>query len=1080
MLYRITGASGSGKTEYMLNCLGTALKKGKKCFVIVPEQQSVSYEAALCDRFGDSVNMLCEVLNFERLPNRIAREFGGIAVNTIDKGGACALLSVVAESLKPQLTEYSAIATDSDFSQSLLSLISRMKMAMVTPEMIKNALENNDFNGDNRLISKLKDIYLIYSEYEKHFGDELFDPRDSLTRLGKELSEKPFFKNSDVFIDSYYNFTKQEYEIIKEIIAQSHNTYISFTLNDSRSCFDENKKAYLHIGELARNNCEDIPMPEPHRTEKSALRFIERNVWKKTDEVLKGDDGSVRRIIAKNRFDEVEAAASQICEFVRSGGRYRDITLLAGKPDSYSAIVESVFSRTNIPVYMSAKEELASKPIFSFIIAALGVVIEDFSLRSVKRYVKSGFSGLSITESDALLNYASSWNIRGKGWYGDEEWTLDPEGYREGDLSERGIKQLETANKARNKIVPALSALRDSLKVKDLTVSSGLRAIYHHLITMNADEQLRKIAERSLKRGEREKSDRDIQLWKLLINIIDQLDSVCGERKTDPKRLLSLIKLMCDCYSLGAIPASADSVTFGSANLIRAGGSKLVIVLGVCDGEFPTAASRGGFFDRDEATALEGAELFIADTLTKQLNESRFFTYAALSAPTDKLVLLCSRSELAGEELRPSSLWHAVAKMLPDVPETEFSEKDMFYSRSSVASNFPSLQESAIKDAIREILEETKTPFFSQEPSVRDRDSKITFDKQELLLSPSRFESYILCPFSFFGRYLLDLREKKQNEFSSSEIGNFVHKILEQFMRECVSTGAFKCPAEDARKALIEDLSRKYFLDVIGNGAEQDKRFMHVYGNMIKTIDFVASSLCDEFSESKFLPSGFEFKIGMGEEDIPAIEYSVDGKKVKLRGSIDRVDTYEENGVKYVRVIDYKTYGKAFSADLVALGLDTQLLHYLFAYCEKKDAKPAGALYYIIDLPRIKITGNETEEDVKAAIKKSIKRNGIILNNENVVFAMSPDCSFVPVQHRKKEGGIYSLSNNLLTEEEFDAMAVTVREQVEKMAADVFCGNMDIRPNDADGKADPCKYCKLGALCRSKKNKEELDDDAIE
>ncbi len=1079
MLYRITGASGSGKTQYMFAELDKALKKGSKCFFIVPEQQSVSYESLLCNRFGDSVNMQCEVLNFERLPNRIARESGGLAVNNMDKGGACALLSVIAEELKPKLSEYAAISTDADFAKSLLSLISKMKMALITPESLKEALETKEFNGDTRLVSKLKDIYLIYSEYEKHFNSDLLDPRDSLTRLCKELQEKPFFKNAVVFIDSYYNFTRQEYEIIKSIIAQSKDTYISFTLDDSRNCFYENKNAYIRVGELAKNDLKDIPMDiKSHGTTKS-LAFLERNIWQKNAPKLNDNDGSIRRIFAKNRFDEVEAAAAQICEFVREGGRYKDVTVLAGDTNTYSAIVDSVFSRGGIPVYMSAKEELASKPLFSFIIASLNVIIENFSLRSIKRYVKSGYSGLSVAESDAMLNYASSWNIKGKGWFGEEEWTLDPEGYREGDITPRGAKQLKLANKARNKIIPALSALRDSLKIKKLTVSIGLKAIYYHLVSMEADETLRKNAQRYLNNGQKEKSDREIQLWNLFINIIDQLDSVCGERETDPKRLLSLIKLMCDCYSLGAIPASSDSVTFGSANLIRAGGSRLVIILGVCDGEFPSSIQKGGFFDVDEAVVLEGAELYIADTLSKQLNESRFFAYSALSAAKERLVLLCPRSELGGGELRPSTVWHAVKKMFPDVPETEFSPKDSFYSRYAIASNFPNLSESDLKNAIEKVLLETNTPFFANEPAIRQRESRIDFKGDSLRLSPSKFERYILCPFSFFGKYLLDLREKKKNEFSSSEIGNFVHKILDQFMSQCVSTGKFKCPDETERKALVETLSKKYFLDVIGEGAENDKRFLRVYGNMIKTIDFIAASLCEEFTESKFTPSGFEFKIGMKDPDIPAIQYDVEGKTVTLSGSIDRVDTYEENGVKYVRVIDYKTYNKSFSADLVALGLDTQLLHYLFAYCDKTDSKPAGALYYVINLPNIQITGNEDEAKIQSEIKKSIKRNGILLNNPDIVFAMSPDCSFVPVQ-KKVDGTLYSRSNNLLSAEEFDGLSNTLREQIETMASNVFCGNMDINPNDADGKAEPCKYCSLGALCRSKKNKEVLEDDGIE
>ena len=237
MLHRIIGASGSGKTKYMFDRLGEALKSGKQCYVIVPEQQSVSYEAALCEKFGDSINLLCEVLNFERLPNRVARDFGGLCVNTIDKGGACALLSLVSESLKDELTEYSAVAADSDFAISLYSLISRMKMALITPQMIFDALKKNTLDDDERIKRKLSDIALIYSEYEKRFNDELKDPRDALTRLAEELCNKPFFKDTVVFIDNYYTFTEQEYAIIKQIIAQSREVYISFTVDYNRSVF---------------------------------------------------------------------------------------------------------------------------------------------------------------------------------------------------------------------------------------------------------------------------------------------------------------------------------------------------------------------------------------------------------------------------------------------------------------------------------------------------------------------------------------------------------------------------------------------------------------------------------------------------------------------------------------------------------------------------------------------------------------------------------------------------------------------------------------------------------------------------
>ncbi len=1083
MLHRVIGPSGSGKTEYILSCLGEAVKRGKQCYVIVPEQQSLDYESMLCRRFGDKVNLCCEVLNFERLPNRVAREFGGLAINNIDKGGACALLSLIAESLKDQLTEYSAVASDADFATSLFGLISGMKMSLITPQMLTDSVTDNALAEEPRLTAKLRDIALIYSEYEKHFGTELYDPRDALTRLGQELSEKPFFKNTAVFIDGYYTFTNQEYRIIKEIISQSDHTYISFTLENDREFFRENNKAHQYIAKLANGKYDDY-ITCGKRTSLKTLLHIRENIWRNNPKKVE-NDGSVKLITAKNRFDETEAVAAEILKFVREGNRFSDVTLLASNTDTYSSIVDSVFTRAGIPCYMSSKEAIATKPLFSFVIASLSVIIEDFSLRSIKRYIKSGYSGLTSSEGDALLNYASSWSLQGKAWYSENDWILNPDGYREGDISPRGAQQLEIANIARRKVTQPLLALRESLKVKELTISQAVRALYTHVISMNADEALRKNAERYLNNGDREKSDREIQLWRFFINIINQLEELCGDKTVTIKRFLALIRLMCDCYSLGAIPASSDAVTFGSASLIRGGGSKMVAVLGVADGEFPAAVSMGGFFDREEASVLEQIDLHLADTMEKQLNTARFFVYAAFSAPTQRLILLCPRAELAGGELRPSSAWLSVKNMLGIENADEFTEEELLYSSCAIAENFPALADGEQKNKLAKALKEKGIDFPNEFPLITDKSSHIDYKEEVLKLSPSKFETYIKCPFSYFGQYVLGLQKKKKNEFSMSEIGNFAHKILDMFMRECVFKGHFDPPADTA--TVIKRLAEEYLTLYIGEEAKADKQFMHIYSNMIKTVVYVAENLCEEFSQSQFVPTGFEFKIGLGKEsDIPAIQYDVQGKRVLLRGSIDRVDTYTVDGITYVRVIDYKTYDKAFSADLVACGMDTQLLHYLFAYCEKTGGRPAGALYYKVILPNVDFTGTESDDDIKALLQKELKRSGILLDDPQVAFAMCPSLeqdgssSFVPVTYSKKDKILTTKKKSkvLYTAEEFQELSQTLREQVETLADNVFCGNMDIAPKDYENRVDPCKYCPLGDLCRSKKTKEDDDFEA--
>ena len=780
-------------------------------------------------------------------------------------------------------------------------------------------------------------------------------------------------------------------------------------------------------------------------------------------------------VLAGDRFEECEAAAKEILDYVRAGGRWRDVTVLAGSPDSYAGIVDSVFARAGIKCYISSHEPVLSKPLFAFLLSSLAVVAENFSLRSVKRYIKSGYTGLSVSESDIIIGYAESWNICGAGWYGESEWNMDPEGYREDGLSERGRKILQIASAAREKLIPPLAALRESLAVPGLTVAAGVKAVYNHMVACRADETLRVSAQRLLEKGDREASERETALWKQFINILDQLYSVCGSREINAKRLYALIKLICENYAPGAIPASADSVTFGDAALVRAGGCKMLVLLGVCDGEFPRSASQGAFFDRDEAVALEGAGLELADTADKAVKAGRFLVYSAFAAPTQKLVICRPDAELAGDELRPSAAYVAARAMLPDAEYADLRGKKLIYSAESVASAFPYLAGSPLREKIAKALHDRGTEYFDSPPAVFDPESRIDFTSDTLLLSPSRFERYALCPFSFFGNYLLGLKEKKKNDWSAPEIGNFIHKILEQFMRRCVSGGSFVRFTDEQRRALVRELSKKYFLDVIGESNANNKRFMHTYENMVRTLDLVTKNITAEFAESRFVPSGFEFKIGIGEADMPPVKYETESGRVLLRGSIDRVDTYVRNGVTYVRVIDYKTYKKRFRADLVACGIDTQMLHYLFAYCGAKNAVPAGVMYYTVALPSVEIKDEESDEEIFEKAEKALTREGILLNDPEIVFAMSESLDFVPVS-RRNDGTIYDRGKRLRSEEEFGELCKTLGDTVKELSKQVFAGNMDIAPLEDTPGAEPCKYCRLHDFCRASGRKEEEDD----
>lgn len=54
----------------------------------------------------------------------------------------------------------------------------------------------------------------------------------------------------------------------------------------------------------------------------------------------------------------------------------------------------------------------------------------------------------------------------------------------------------------------------------------------------------------------------------------------------------------------------------------------------------------------------------------------------------------------------------------------------------------------------------------------------------------------------------------------------------------------------------------------------------------------------------------------------------------------------------------------------------------------KEDAKPAGMLYFSLIDPVIKADKNKTDEEIKEALKKKFRMNGMILADINIIKSM--------------------------------------------------------------------------------------------
>lgn len=1057
MLYRIIGKSGSGKTEHIINRIRERIAAKQQCIVIVPEQQSVAYERKLSAALGDTFNMYCEVLNFERLPNRISREYGGLTAVYMDKGSRNVLLASAVNAVKDRLTEYAILGNDKDFIKKAGSLVTNLKMRGITREMLEKAAESIPAP---RLKAKINDIAIILKEYESRTPANLRDPDDALTVLASRGDTPRFFENKCVFIDSCYTYTVQETEIIKIILDSAKETHISFIIGEDPELYRETSLCAEAFKEYALA-CEDVVLGDNKRAKDKCIEYAQDFLWDASALPYSGSAEAIRIINASDTFEEAAAVSSIIHSLIRKGYRYRDITVITAGAEKYDGVIDTVFASDGIPCYMSVKDELATKPIVAFVLAALETAVTDFAPASVRRYIKNSFCALSVRERDLLSRYTDMWGIRGKRWYDGKVWMMNPEGYVN-TLTEYSAHTLAAVNKARDKMMDILLPVFETLVSPDLTVKSGVEALYTLLISAGADKRLLARARGLMDSGKERESDILAQIWDTLIDIFDRLTDICGDEKVTAERLYRYLMLMITARKVGAIPPVNDSVTVGNAGLIRAENCRACILMGVTDGEFPKTVRSGTLFDERETDLLEKAGIEIALPFFRQVSEERFYFTAAVAAPAERLYITYPRGDLNGGSLRPSVAVMRL-KELFGTEEAHFGEDeaDKLYCLPAAKRLAGGINNPYIKQEISDLLMDD-----GENIPLYQKDAYVDLEENVISLTPSRTDKYASCAFSFFARYLLKLREDKKAAFAAPEIGTFVHSILEEFVSARTTDGVFTPLTDTETEKEVDRLTESYILSVAGEYAS-DKRFSYAVKRFKKTLNLIIKNISAEFAQSAFAPSGFEIKIGMG--DLPAVEIPTEKGAVRLRGIVDRADTCVIDGKTYLRVIDYKTGEKKFSLDKVEKGLDLQMLTYLFACCaadKTGNTLPAGVLYMPASAP--KLDGEKEYEDIDEAAVKSIKKSGLVLADPEVIRAMEADGGgvFIPVR-LNKDGTVSARGTSAKTLEEFDALKEQLTDTIRKMGDRLISGDMCIDPIK-EGSINACRFCEYKSFCRRK------------
>ncbi len=1088
MFKLILGRAGTGKTTAVLNRLCEASRERPQV-LLVPEQMSHETERALCAAGGPQINLRAEVLSFSRLANRIFQRAGGLGEEELEPGGRLLLMYRAVQGVASQLKVYGRPSRRPAFLTSLLATADELKSCRVLPELlVRVGEEAAGPEGD-----KLRDLGLIFGEYEALTAQTALDPRDRLTRAADRLRTCRWGEGMDFWLDGFTDFTPQQGELLRLLMAQAHSMTVTLTCDrleeDEEGIFSPARRTAGALLRLARGegiSCEVEHLVTPASGKAEPLVHLERALFAQREPEPVSCGGAVELFQASTLRSEVEWTAARILQLVREGGcRFRDIGVAARSYGDYRDLVESVFGRYGVPVFSSAMTDILEKPVLALVTAALETVAGGYRYDDVFRYLKTGLTGLSQEEVDLLENYVLKWDIRGSRWTQGKDWTWHPKGYGM-KWTEEDRALLALVDGVRRRVAAPLEGLR---KNQDRTGRGQAVSLYTFLEDIGLPDRLKERVDLLLRRDRPALAEEYRQLWDILCGGLEQCALLLGDAPMELEEFTLLFRLVLSQYDVGTIPVSLDRVTAGETTRQTGHRVKVLFLLGADDASLPQVGTAPGLLSDDDRALLAGYGLELAQSQRDLLYREMTTIYQICARPSQRLAVSWPVQGPDGEERRPSFLVGRLGLLFHDLkPVREEDCRGSF----RLEAPLPALEQAGRDRSARRALE--KLPGYAGQVARLDRAaawergrlSRQAVDRlygKRVAMSASRMYKYKSCHFSYFMRYGLEAEPRKPAGFTAPEYGTFVHYVLEHVLQDEMFSQTVLPGMEGDRKKELHRLTReavdRYVAEELGGLEGQSARFQYLFRRLLRSVQAVVDNVAEELLTSQFKPISFELGFGRSKKGdkelpLPPVELTCNGVTISITGFVDRVDGWvDDSGRLNLRVVDYKTGRKSFDLTEVWNGLGLQMLLYLFTLEERGQelyglpVEGAGVLYLPAREAVIRGSRAMSDEELRKKVDKELVRSGLVVNDRRVLDAMERQGErgyrFLPLRVTKSTGQI--TGEALASAEQLGRLGRHVQRVLEDICRELAGGSIAADPFWRGPEKNACRFCDYAAAC---------------
>lgn len=1117
----VIGRMDCNKTDKMLDlCFEEAQKFDEKpIYYLVPEKYTYEIEKKLSNRLLHNKDpyFRIRVVSFSTLGNIVFTKAGGLKEKKISKSVRNMIVCRAVDSVASELKSFKTSKTGIGIVGKLLDMIIEFKQNNMTVQDLQAMTREAD---DEALKCKLSDISKVYEAYEKLIENKYFDTEDVYGVLARKVSELEELNGATIFVDEYTGFTPLQYDIIENLAKISKNMYFSLTtdlkrLNSKNGVFSKTNISYLKINEICKRNnlqrLKDINLNysenkniDGKTVDDNALLHLEKNISEFRPIVFNEKrDLPIRIDEFGNYYNEVDFVLNEVKRLVKNKGfRYNEITICSRNLDMYSHIIKGVFEKSGVNIFLDEKISAKNNPFVVLIFSILNMKKENFSYSSVFQYLKSGLVNIDNDSVHKLENFVLANGIKGKKWFDIWKDKVSRNVEAEDDEAlEKLSEEIDEINRIRESVMTPISNLTEKLKGRN-TVAEICKYLYEFTLEIELPQTLEKIIVDFESREDLYKAKEYAQVWNIFVEMLDELVEFMGDEKIGIEKFINLMESHISEIELGIIPPARDQVLVTSIDRMKNPNTKALFILGVNDGVFPSTVSDNALISDYDKEKLNKSGVVFDSNFESKVYDEQFLVYKAMSSSKSLIYISYPLADLEGKSLRPSSLIKKIAGIFPSL-KVITHVTDTFDTVDLEAMDKNKMFELLIRN-MKKVEEDNSWKsvfyFFYNDSDYREKlvkayRAKSYFNSAGKLsismanelynsrnYSVSRLEKYSYCPFSFFMTYGLKAKEREVYSFTPLDSGTYSHKILDEFSKNIAKDGLdWRDISENYISNQIGIISEKIFERSGNYILNTSEKYRYFARGINLRLEKSISRMVRQVREGDFNPNGFEVEFGfLGKNSIPPIVVDLDdGKSIKLRGKIDRVDIAEKDGERYCSVVDYKSSARSIDLDRVYNGLQLQLFVYMNAITrlnKNKKMKPAGLFYsnFNSKISRIENHGEYMNLDSKDFVDRDLSENllsGLVIKDRDVVKLFDKNLenngtkSKVVSVQMTKDGKFNSNSTKGLTIDEYEIVDRFVIEKSREICEDIYSGNIDIMPAKFSNSV-PCDYCEYISVCK--------------